>query len=266
LFCADTTAPKLQTNSNKIRVRVERFSSNCLGSSAMTFHVSGKVLTVLALLTPVTASASTSEIEHRCTVMYPSVMQYFAWKDRVKVETKREAEEELKRLEEELKAQRQEAARPCLAADLPRMEALATKATAAVGSETSLDEAQNALNAITERQGEIVIPKDSIRERVFATAIETKCDSTFHFLINVREGPDKKLRWMRIPGPWMPRPAIRHSFTASSEPSSRRSERMNVEASRQRNGRRTSKPEWPSRSKSVKSSVKNSLVRSKSAT
>ena len=128
--------------------------------------------------------------EHRCTARYPGLTQYFAWKDCVKTETQQEAAENRKR-------QKEEAARPCLAADIPRMEGLAAKASEAVKSESSLEEAQVALNLIIRQQGEITIPKDSIKDRVLVNSIDTKCDAPFHFLINVREGPDKKLRWIR---------------------------------------------------------------------
>ena len=89
-------------------------------------------LAIALLLVPVTVYADSAEIEHRCTVNYPSITQYFAWKDCVKTATQREAEENLKRQEKDLKRQKEEAARPCLAADIPRMEGLVAKARGAV--------------------------------------------------------------------------------------------------------------------------------------
>jgi hypothetical protein len=77
------------------------------------------------------------------------------------------------------------------------MEGLAAKAREAVKSESSLEEAQAVLSLITGYQGEIAIPKDSIKDRVLINSINTKCDAPFYFLINVREGADKKLRWFR---------------------------------------------------------------------
>jgi hypothetical protein len=142
------------------------------------------------LLAPATASAESAEIEHRCTAKYPNISQYFAWKDCVKIATQLEVEENLKR-------QKEEAARPCLAADMPRMEGLVAKASGAVKSESSLEEAQAALGVIFGYQGTITIPKDSIKDRVLVSSINSRCDAPFYFLINVREGPDKKLRWLR---------------------------------------------------------------------
>jgi hypothetical protein len=137
------------------------------------------------------ARGDNADIEHQCTAMYPSMTQYFAWKDCIKTATEREAEEDAKR-------QKEEAARPCLAGDIPRMERLAAKAHEAVQSEFSLDEAQSALYPIIGDRGEIQIAKDNIKERVLVTSINTRCDAPFQFLINVREGSDKKLRWVRV--------------------------------------------------------------------
>jgi hypothetical protein len=165
----------------------------------MTRRVWGAgVLALSLLLAPATAYADSAEIESRCTANYPSISQYFAWRDCVKTATQREAEENLKRQEDDLKRQREEAARPCLAADIPRMEGLAAKASGAVKSESSLEEAQAAMNLVVGPQGEIAIPKDGIKDRVLVNSIDTRCDAPFHFLINVREGTDKKLRWVRI--------------------------------------------------------------------
>ena len=142
------------------------------------------------LLIPAIASAGSVEIEHRCTVIYPNVWQYFAWKDCVKTATEQEREENLKRMKEEQ-------ARPCIVADISRMEGLAAKARGAVNSEWSLEEVQAALSPILGDQGEIDVPHDNIKDRVLIYSINTKCNASFHFLINVRAGPDQKLRWLR---------------------------------------------------------------------
>jgi hypothetical protein len=141
--------------------------------------------------------AGSDEIEHRCTTRYPNVWQYFAWKDCVKTETQQELEENLKRESKEQARQREEQARPCLAADLARMEDVAAKVRQAIKSEWSLEAAQAALDPIIGREGRIGVPDDDIKDRVLVYSIGTKCDSPFHFLINVRAGPDQKLRWLR---------------------------------------------------------------------
>lgn len=149
-------------------------------------------------LAPIAAWADSAEIEHWCSVRYPSVTQHLAWKDCVKAETRHVADDELRRRAEDQNRQRKEAARPCLAADITRMEEVAKQVKVAVRSEASLEEIQGTLVPITEAQGKIQIASDSIKERVLVTSIRTRCDFSFHFLINVREGPDKKLRWLRV--------------------------------------------------------------------
>jgi hypothetical protein len=156
------------------------------------------ILALALLLTPAVAVADSAEIEHLCTVKYPSIMQYCVWKDCVKTETQQEAEYNARREEEEAKRRKEEAARPCIAADIPRMEALAQKVKAAIRSELTLEEAKAVLEPITGRQAEVQIPKDNIRERVLVDSIDTRCPSAFNFLINVREGADKKIRWLRV--------------------------------------------------------------------
>jgi hypothetical protein len=116
-------------------------------------------LALALLLTLAAALADSAEIEHRCTVKYPSIMQYYAWKDCVKTETQQEAEYNARREEEEAKRRKEEAARPCIAADIPRMEALAQKVKAAVESELTLEGAKAALEPITGQQAEVQIPK-----------------------------------------------------------------------------------------------------------
>lgn len=156
-------------------------------------------LFALTMLFPASvALAENAEIEHRCTVQYPSITQYFAWKDCVKTETQREAADNARRLEEDSKRQKEEAARPCIAADIPRMEAMAQKVSVAVKLDSTLEDAKIALEPITGQHAELTIPSDNIRERVLVSSIDTLCSSSFYFLINVREGPDKKLRWLRI--------------------------------------------------------------------
>jgi hypothetical protein len=173
-----------------------RWRTNPFGAHAMTRMRSALALALL--LAPAAACADSSDIEHHCTVKYPSMMQYFAWKDCVKTETKREAEEDFKRQQEDLKRSKEEAARPCIADDITRMEGLASKTKAAITSDLTLEEAKDALSSITGQPGQIQIASDSIRERVLVSSIETKCDADFHFLINVREGVGKKLRWLRV--------------------------------------------------------------------
>ena len=138
------------------------------------------------LLAPGIASAGSAESEHVCTVQYPNVWHYFAWKDCVKTATKQEEQENLKRM-------REEQARSCISADISRMEGLATKARDAVKSESSLEDVKEALTPIL-GYAEIQVAHDDIKDRVLGYSIHTKCDAPFRLSINIRVGPDQKLR------------------------------------------------------------------------
>ena len=138
------------------------------------------------LLAPGIASAGSAEIEHVCTVQYPNVWHYLAWKDCVKTATKQEEQENLKRM-------REEQARSCISADISRMEGLATKARDAVKSESSLEDVKEALTPIL-GYAQIQMAHDDIKDRVLGYSIHTKCDAPFRLSINIRVGPDQKLR------------------------------------------------------------------------
>lgn len=131
------------------------------------------------LLIPGLALAASPGIEHRCTTKYPSILQYFAWKDCVQTATQEELEEQLKRQIQEEARQREEQARPCVAADIGRMEGLPAKARAVVKPEWILEQVQLALDPILEMSGQIQVPGDNIKERVLVYSISTKCDASF---------------------------------------------------------------------------------------
>jgi hypothetical protein len=158
----------------------------------------GSVWAMALLLAPTAACADSVEIEHQCTMKYPGLTQHFAWKDCIKTETQRNVDADLLRQTEDLIRGKKEAAQPCTTADIPRMEALAEKVKAAVRNDSSLEEVKSALALIIGPQGGIQIAKDGTKERLFVTSIATQCDASFRFFINVREGPDKQLRWVRV--------------------------------------------------------------------
>ncbi|MCP3386340.1 hypothetical protein NLM31_38760 [Bradyrhizobium sp. CCGUVB4N] len=197
-----------------------------------SYLLRGLVTAALGLLTaPLAAFADTSDIEHRCTALYPSMTQYFAWKDCVKAQTAYEENEAMIRRAEERKRSNEEAARPCIAADIPRMESLAAKVKASVLADARLEETQAAIGLVLESQGVIEIPDNDIRERVLITSIHTQCASDFHFLINVREGKDKKIRWLRVSAENAPAgyPAKIHDEFGNEFEENRERERMRAQ-------------------------------------
>ncbi|MCA1437005.1 hypothetical protein I6F33_29075 [Bradyrhizobium sp. BRP20] len=116
----------------------------------------------------------------------------------MKTQTEYEERDAIRRQAEERKRANEEAARPCIAGDIPRMESLAFKVKAAVLPDVPLEEVRAAVGLTLGKVGDIEIPDDDIKERVLITTIPTQCRSDFHFLVNVREGRDKKIRWLRV--------------------------------------------------------------------
>lgn len=197
--------------------------------------INGLVVVALGLLfAPLAALADSSDVEHRCTALYPSMTQYFAWKDCVKTQTEYEEREAFRRQVEERKRSNEEAARPCVAADIQRMESLAAKMKAAVLPDVPLEEVQAAVGLVLGNQGVIEIPDNDIRERVLITSIPTQGGTDFHFLINVREGKDKKLRWLRVSAENAPPgyPAKIHDEFGKEFEAQREQERIRAEEAR----------------------------------
>lgn len=141
-------------------------------------------------LQPSAVRADAADIEQRCNRLYPSITQYFSRRDCVKHETQKEAAEQEKRA-------REERARPCIAADIARIEGLAQKANTVVNQNFSLEQAQSVLAVVFGNKAGIGIPDDDLKERVLIQSIRTKCDSDFYFLINIRAAQDGTLRWYR---------------------------------------------------------------------
>lgn len=188
-----------------------------------------RLITILFALAATPVFAASDEIEHDCTTRYPNVTQYFAWRDCVKTETKREEEERFKATLAAEKQARELAERPCIAADISRMEDLAAKARAAIKPQFNLEEAQTALGQAIGYKGEIHIPNDDIKERVLVFSIRTKCNSQFHFLINLRAGQDGSFRWYRT---WAQYPPAGYKGELHSEYSIEFEEQRRLEASR----------------------------------
>lgn len=150
---------------------------------------------VIAALVPAagtTALAAEDDIEEACQSLHPRpVYDYLARRGCVQAETR-------KRREEQESHAREEKARPCIADDLPRMEDLAAKVRAAVKPSMQLNEVQAALTLVLGTPGENDPATDDIKERVVVHKISTKCNSAFHFLINVRADRQGELRWLRV--------------------------------------------------------------------
>jgi len=147
--------------------------------------------TVLMMFLAVSgASAADDDIERMCTARYPGVWKYLEWKDCVKREIDRQQIEDQNRAREQL-------ARPCIAAEIPRMEELVARAGKAINSDWSLEKTREALDPIFGYRGEIAISNQNIKERVLVYRIHTKCDTSFFLLVNVLADEQGSLRYIR---------------------------------------------------------------------
>lgn len=108
--------------------------------------------------------------------------------------------EGIERYKTEKEEKREEAARDCIAADLSRMEKEAVSLFDSVeiihkedSSSSEVKVANNNLDRILKNQGK-VIPKDNIRESILIGTIPAKCNSKFHFLVNIQFDQNKKIK------------------------------------------------------------------------
>lgn len=81
--------------------------------------------------------------------------------------------------------EREAAARPCLANDIPRMESAIFASRAAINQSMTIEQARETLARTLDPQASIVVSNDSIRDLVAVASIYTKCDSDFNLLVNV---------------------------------------------------------------------------------
>jgi hypothetical protein len=136
-------------------------------------------------------SSCSEQINSYCTNKYPSnFLSVLECKFNEGLDNYK-AEEEEKR---EVKA------RDCIARDLIRMEREAISLLENVriihnknSTSSEVDIATDKLDKILKNQSKI-IPKDNIKESTIVGKIPTKCNSQFHFLVNIRFDQNKNIR------------------------------------------------------------------------
>src|SRR5581483_4731901 len=138
---------------------------------------------------------SNEEINQLCTNKYKD--NVFGRWNCIQNET-REAEQREKAAKEVLAEQaREAAARPCIARDLPRMEDLAARAINSVEGASSLEEVRpKIINLLG--SAELQEAKDNIKEKVLISRVDTKCNSQFYLLVNVRAHEDGTIRYAKV--------------------------------------------------------------------
>ena len=126
------------------------------------------------------------------------------------------AEEEKRRLRdaellaeekrENTRAAKESAARPCLGADVSRMEGVASSAAGLIHDTMGPEQVKKILSVTGVSDIAEVIPKDNIKETVLVGYIRTNCHYDYRVLVNVRfvnaESQKnlalKKIRWLRF--------------------------------------------------------------------
>ena len=95
---------------------------------------------------------------------------------------------------------RENAARLCIAGDIPRLEEVLTKLNAAITPGADFSAAQEILQEIFSGVSPVVVtvPADAISEKVLAVELPTKCDSGFKFAIQIRTASDGNVRFLSV--------------------------------------------------------------------
>lgn len=96
---------------------------------------------------------------------------------------------------------REQLARTCIADDIPRMESVLHKIGSEIrqgASQGIYDKTHSILKSNSVEQIKVVAANDDILEKVVVGVLPTKCDSKFHFLLDVRFTRDQVLRWFRV--------------------------------------------------------------------
>ncbi len=145
--------------------------------------------------------------EKACSELFPSFWSdYFARSECIReamdqINAKRKAERD-----EKDKKEREGKARECIAGDLSRMELALKKVgeeirkeyeaalIAQAGKGLSITDLIRKIKEIDSNLStDIVAATDNIREKVIVSTIKTKCNSDFHFLINIRSDQNDQL-------------------------------------------------------------------------
>lgn len=130
------------------------------------------------------------DIEKTCKTIFPSLVQTFERHNCVKSSKKDRKIAEAKRIIEE-------SSRPCLAKEIPELENELKKISKAINFNDSVTGAVTKLNNLNLKP-EMLVSDDNIKEMIIVFSLFSSCTSDFHFLINIREGIDKKLKSFNV--------------------------------------------------------------------
>jgi hypothetical protein len=145
----------------------------------------------------------------RCKQLFPTFSQTFERFQCESTEEKKrlaqQAAEEEKRVAQQAEAEHEkrrlaaeEAARPCIAADLPRMENLIVSAKNATAPDMSLEQAKEAIEAAIPLKAGLVTSNENIKEQVLFFTVRPKCSTAFYLVANVLGHEDGQLSWFAV--------------------------------------------------------------------
>ena len=158
------------------------------------FSISAICASILVMQSSVPVSAASISINETCHAKFPKWHQWFERRDCVK---ELEAEEEQNKRATQLKKEnelRKERARACISKDVWRMEKLASRLKSSLSSDTIFEKAFEVLDSLQNRKPSILISNQSIKDLVIVSSIYTKCDSEFHFLVNINGRRGEKIK------------------------------------------------------------------------
>ena len=94
--------------------------------------------------------------------------------------------------------QREKNARSCIASDLKRIEGLAKQVDDLVTEDSTLSKLQPPIDNLLVSSSQIRPSDDNIKENVLINTIKTKCDSKFHYLINIMADETGKVKSIKL--------------------------------------------------------------------
>ena len=150
---------------------------------------------VLTLTSGAVFAQSDSDIAEQCKSAHPAFSEIFKRNECISNAKKTRAEVEAR-------AKREEAARPCLAKQIPIMETELTNLIKSISPNDTLEVAASKLAKIASKPK--ITPSDTnIKQMVAVSLYTSSCLSDFYYLINISSGEDGKLDRM---GVWVENP------------------------------------------------------------
>lgn len=149
------------------------------------------LITILILTSGVVFAQTDVEIAEQCKSAHPTLSEIFKKNECVSIAKKNRAEIEARN-------KREEAARPCLAKQIPIMESTIRRLMIDILPTDSLDSATSKLEQATGNKSNLSPSENNIKNMVAINWLGTNCKSDFYYLINITQGEDGKLQSFKV--------------------------------------------------------------------